>query len=143
MFIKEYSENNDLIDTCENSNFTNSLSLLCYSRWKKSLLSILLLALLISIRYFSIFLSFWRLLTSLRLFLCKLLLILEWPESLWTKILSISTDFFFFNQQFITQGMMVVHAYKRNYVWSINTLTFFYAVTQYKRLLRNWTHNLK
>jgi len=32
--------------------------------------------------------------------------------------------FFFCSQQFITQGTMVVHAYRRNYVWSINTLTF-------------------
>ena len=32
--------------------------------------------------------------------------------------------FFFLSQQFITQGMMAVHAYRRNYVWSINTLTF-------------------
>jgi len=33
--------------------------------------------------------------------------------------------FFFLSQQFITQGMMAVCAYRRNYVWSINTLTFF------------------
>ena len=52
-------------------------------------------------------------------------------------------DFFFLSQQFITWGMMAVCAYRRNYVWSINTLNFFYAVTQHKGLLRNWTHNLK
>ena len=34
-------------------------------------------------------------------------------------------SFFFLSQQFITWGAMVVHAYRRNYVWSINTLTFF------------------
>jgi len=45
--------------------------------------------------------------------------------------------FFFFSQQFITWGVMAVHAYRRNYVWSINTLTFFYVVTQHKGLLRN------
>ena len=33
--------------------------------------------------------------------------------------------FFFLSQQFITQGTMAVCAYRRNYVWSINTLTFF------------------
>ena len=32
--------------------------------------------------------------------------------------------FFFLNQQFITRGAMVVCAYRRNYVWRINTLTF-------------------
>ena len=32
--------------------------------------------------------------------------------------------FFFLSQQFITQGVMAVCAYRRNYVWSINTLTF-------------------
>jgi len=32
--------------------------------------------------------------------------------------------FFFLGQQFITRGAMAVHAYRRNYVWSINTLTF-------------------
>ena len=32
--------------------------------------------------------------------------------------------FFFLTQQFITWGAMVVHAYRRNYIWSINILTF-------------------
>ena len=35
--------------------------------------------------------------------------------------------FFFLSQQFITWGVMAVCAYKRNYVWSINTLTFLYS----------------
>ena len=34
---------------------------------------------------------------------------------------------FFLSQQFITQGVIAVHAYRRNYVWSINTLTFLYS----------------
>ena len=33
---------------------------------------------------------------------------------------------FFLSQQFITRGAMAVRAYRRNYVWSINTLTFFF-----------------
>ena len=32
--------------------------------------------------------------------------------------------FFFLSQQFIILGVMIVCAYRRNYVWSINTLTF-------------------
>ena len=32
--------------------------------------------------------------------------------------------FFFLSQQFITWGAIAVHAYRRNYVWSINILTF-------------------
>ena len=36
-----------------------------------------------------------------------------------------SVFFFFLVQQFITWGAMVVRAYRRNYVWSVNTLTFF------------------
>ena len=57
-----------------------------------------------------------------------------------TLLVSLRLDMFFFfflSQQFITWGTMAVHAYRRNYVWSINTLTFFYAVTQHKGLLRN------
>ena len=38
-----------------------------------------------------------------------------------------SINFFFLSQQFITRGAMAVHAYRRNYVWSINTLTFLYS----------------
>ena len=34
---------------------------------------------------------------------------------------------FFLSQQFITQCMIAVCAYRRNYVWSINTLTFLYS----------------
>ena len=33
--------------------------------------------------------------------------------------------FFFLSQQFITQDVMAVHAYKRNYIQSINILIFF------------------
>ena len=45
--------------------------------------------------------------------------------------IEVSTDWcitiFFFSQQFITWGAMAVRAYRRNYVWSINTLTFLYS----------------
>ena len=40
-------------------------------------------------------------------------------DSLYTVI-----KIFFLSQQFIIWGVMAVHAYRRNYVWSINTLTF-------------------
>jgi len=39
-------------------------------------------------------------------------------------LLSVIADFFFLSQQFITWGAIAVRAYRRNYVWSIDTLTF-------------------
>ena len=43
------------------------------------------------------------------------------PSPIFTTLI-----FFFLSQQFITRGAMAVRAYRRNYVWSINTLTFFF-----------------
>jgi len=41
-------------------------------------------------------------------------------------------NFFFLSQQFITWSMMAVHAYRRNYVWSINILIFFMQLPNIK-----------
>ena len=35
--------------------------------------------------------------------------------------------FFILSQQFITQDTIAVCAYRRNYIWSINTLAFLYS----------------
>jgi len=50
------------------------------------------------------------------------------PTGMSTLHISSAWSVFFFIylvQQFITWGAMAVCAYRRNYVWSVNTLTFF------------------